>query len=156
MEKRTFLKIDSILIYEVIGGNMIPIEDDNYIADELQKGYFQVEVVFPLDDLEEPMYYYANKEFLDLIKNNNIDNLSIIDYAYYIMMLEEDGEEVNKDEYYEDYKLFIDSLKQFRNEAIIKNSFKIKQKRISRTKLEELTDKIKLWEEEERKGKWKR
>ena len=147
METRSFIKIDSILIYEIKNDKLIPIEEDNYIANELKNGYFNLEIVFALEDEEEAVIYYANKEFLDMVRDHEIDDLSVMDYAYYIKMLEEDGEEVTGGQYKVDFDLFISSLKQFRNEAIIKNSFKIKQKRISKTKLEELQEKIKMWED---------
>ena len=147
METRTFTKIDSILVYEIKNDKLLPREEGNHIAEALKEGYFNLEIAFALEDEDEPIVYYANKEFLDMVRDNEIDDLSVLDYAYYIKMLEEDGEEVRNGQYKTDFDLFISSLKQFRNEAIIKNSFKIKQKRISKTKLEELQEKIKMWED---------
>jgi len=150
-KENIFVKIDTVFIFKVTKERLINIEDEYYIYKRLKEEENLQEAKYKIlfegeTDLDKMEVYDFSDNFKRLIINNHINNIYIMDFAMYINSIEDEDilEEIKLYENIENlYKEFIIYLNNFRKEQILKWTFNIKQRRISRKKLKEIKEDMK-------------
>lgn len=148
MDNNIFVKIDTVFIYKILNDKLLLIEDEYYIYKYLTENRSEEYFILFENNINRDIIskYRLNISFKDLIINNHINNSNIIDFSLYVHSIE-DEDLLNQLKKYENleklYKDFIIHLNKFRKEQILKYTFNIKQRRISRKKLAEIKEAMK-------------
>lgn len=143
-----FVKIDTVFIFKIEQDKLLYIEDEYFMYKRISEAVAEEYYVLFENNINKNIIskFRFNKVFKELILNNHINNFNIVDFALYIHSLEDEGmlESLKKYENLENlYKDFIIHVNKFRKEQILKYTFNIKQRRISRKKLLEIKENMK-------------
>jgi hypothetical protein len=148
MNANIFVKIDTVFVYKINKKELFLVEDEYFIYKLLKSKPKENFYILFEDNINKDIIskFLINDTLKDLILNNHINNFNIIDFGLYIHSIDDDEtiENLNNFENIENlYKDFIIHLNKFRKEQILKYTFNIKQRRISRKKLLEIKENIK-------------
>lgn len=145
MEKIIYTKIDTVFIYKITPLKLFIIENDYEIFHELSKNK-NMNLYFILKNNDKLSEIKISEIIKDLIITKKINNQDIIDFVFYIDSI------TNKNtlEHFKNFKKtekifedFIIHLSKFREDQILKYTFNINQRRISRKQLLKMKEDIK-------------
>lgn len=149
MEKYIFTKVDTVLIYQITDTKLISIEDDYQIYKLLKNNLnTDLAVMFHIIDKKELVEFDITHCMKKVFLKNKTSNYDIIDFSFYVHDLlkfnKKMAESVNNFEKIEKiYNDFIIHLKKFRQDQILKYTFHVNQRRISRKQLMQMKEEIK-------------
>lgn len=149
IKQNIFVKIDTVFIYKINVNKLDLIEDEYFMYKEISSKKMEEYVILFENNVHKNIIskFRLNINLKKLIINNHINNFNIIDFSLYIHSMDDMDEDDNSSEYLKDYeklenlyKDFIIHLNKFRKEQVLKYTFNINQRRISRKKLLEIKE----------------
>lgn len=149
IKQNIFVKIDTVFIYKINVNKLDLIEDEYFMYKEISSKQMEEYVILFENNVHKNIIskFRLNINLKKLIINNHINNFNIIDFSLYIHSMDDMDEDDNSSEYLKDYeklenlyKDFIIHLNKFRKEQVLKYTFNINQRRISRKKLLEIKE----------------